>query len=74
MDRIGSTYKAQVRIATYQGDFTAEQIASGEAGEPTSIEDGPEQWYETAADGTSVAITDPARILDLEERNARKQV
>lgn len=64
MEEIRVPYKVKSHIATYQGEWTADQIEKGEAGEP-SIEVY-EQWYENI-DGRAVPITDPLRIAELEQ-------
>ena len=64
MERITVPYKAVTQIATFQGDWTAEQIDNGEAGEPT-IETF-EEWYEPTDEGF-VRVTDPSRIEELEK-------
>lgn len=64
MEQLAQPYKVATSIATYGGDWTAEQIDAGEAGDPTGIETDA-HWYEETPDGT-VEVTDPARIAALE--------
>ena len=65
MDTFKLPYKIDFMIETYEGDWTSEQIAAGEAPPPTvQSESG---WYEKI-DGVEVEITDATRIAELEER------
>lgn len=64
MDTMHAPYKVATSIATYGGDWTAEQIDAGEAGDPSGIETDA-HWYEETPDGP-VEITDPARIAALD--------
>lgn len=64
MERITVPYKAETRIATFQGEWTAEQIDNGEAGEP--FIEVHSDWYEPTDEGF-VVVTDPSRIEELEK-------
>lgn len=66
MDNTKVPYKVRHEVATFQGDWTAEQIDNGEAGEPTIEVD--EQWY----DEDHNPIHDPERIAELEESIRQK--
>ena len=63
MDNVNVPYKVEFMVETYQGDWTAEQIAEGCAGEPTVEKQS--AWYENI-NGTTQQITDPQRIEELE--------
>lgn len=58
-------YKISTSIATYAGDWTAQQIDAGAAGEP--VIERHDQWYEPGPDGP-VPVTDPARIAALDQQ------
>lgn len=57
-------YKVSTQILTFEGDWTAEEIDAGLAGEPTKVETD-ETWYEPSENGP-VVVTDPKRIAELE--------
>lgn len=61
MEKIRVPYKMGSHIATFAGEWTAEEIDAGLAGEPTSIEI-EEAWYEPNGE----LVTDSARIAELE--------
>lgn len=69
MEKITVPYKVETSIATFQGEWTAEQIDAGLAGEPTV--ETHEQWFEPSPDGP-VIITDTTRIRELEETLPKK--
>lgn len=64
MEQLATPYKVATSIATYSGDWTAEQIDAGEAGDPTGIETD-SAWWEPGPDGP-LEVTDPARIAALD--------
>jgi len=66
MDYTQVPHKVSTKIVTYEGDWTAEEIDNGLAGEPKAIEVF-DEWYEPSADGP-VRVTDPTRIEELEAR------
>jgi hypothetical protein len=63
MDKLAQPYRVATSITTYSGDWTADQIDAGEAGDPSGIETDA-HWYEDGPDGP-VEMTDPARIAAL---------
>jgi hypothetical protein len=65
MDKINVPYKVTTQIVTFEGDWTAEEIDAGLAGEATRI-DTDDTWYEPGENG-HVVVTDPARIAELEK-------
>lgn len=69
MDTMTMPYKIAVAIATYDGDWTAEQIDAGEAGQP-AIQTR-EQWVEPGPDGPVIVI-DPVRIAALEQQISKE--
>lgn len=71
MERVTVPHKVRREIATFKGDWTAEEIDAGLAGEP--VVDVKEEWYEPSPSGP-VLITDEERIQELEERLAKKDV
>jgi hypothetical protein len=64
MDQLAQPYKVATSIVTYGGDWTAEQIDAGEAGDPSGIETD-SAWWEPGSDGP-IEVTDPARIAALD--------
>lgn len=70
MDTSKIPYKVEFQVATFEGDWTAEQIDNGEAPEPTI--DKHVEYYEPTPHGPK-KVTDPSRIAELEERiNSQK--
>lgn len=69
MDSITVPYKISTMIETYEGDWTAEQIDAGLAGEPRL--DVHEEWCENTPEGRRT-IVDPQRIAELEARIKEK--
>jgi hypothetical protein len=69
MDTITVPHKIRIEVATYQGEWTAEQIAAGEAGTPTITIT--ETWYEPGPAG-SKEIVDPLRIDALEATTSKE--
>lgn len=68
MDKFDKPYRVEFKEATYQGDWTAEQIDNGEAGEP--VVNTVSMWFENTPQGPQ-EITDEKRIKQLEDRLAR---
>lgn len=64
MDKVSVPHKVETKIATFEGDWTAEQIDAGLAGEPRI--ESHVAWYEPTADGPQ-EVTDPVRIQELED-------
>jgi hypothetical protein len=64
VDDIKVPYKVEFKVATFEGEWTAEQIENGEAPEPRI--DISSAWYEPTPDGP-IQITDPVRIQELED-------
>lgn len=64
MDTLKVPYKVAMMIESYDGDWTAEEIAAGLAGTPRT--DSQETWYENTPNGT-VEITEVTRVAELEE-------
>jgi len=63
MDNITVPHRIETEVKTFEGDWTAEQIEAGLAGEPrieTHV-----AWYEPTPDGPR-EITDADRIRELE--------
>ena len=69
MDSITIPYKVRYEEATYQGDWTAEDIDAGHAGTPTVVVH--EEWYEPTENGPRL-ITDGDRIRALEAGIAQR--
>lgn len=63
MERASVPYKVEIQVATFEGDWTADQIDNGEAGPPKLERQ--VDWYEPTADGPR-KITDESRIEELE--------
>lgn len=66
MDMIRVPFRIDKKIATWDGSYTADQIDSGEAGEPDRV-DTSVGWFENI-DGVPTEITDPKRIEELERK------
>jgi hypothetical protein len=64
MEKITVPYKVETQVATFQGEWTAEEIDAGLAGEPTIERH--VQWFEPSPDGP-VEVHDDARIAELED-------
>lgn len=64
MDTLKVPYKVAMMIESYDGDWTADEIAAGLAGTPRV--DKQETWFENTLLGP-VEITDATRIEKLEE-------
>ena len=69
MENIRVPYKAETQVLTFEGDWTAEEIDAGLAGDPTNVEVS-ETWFEPTEDGP-VPVTDPQRIDELEAKLRR---
>lgn len=69
-DGIMVPYKVGIRIKTFEGDWTQEQIDSGEAIQ--TDEQFSETWYQPGPDGPT-EITDPERIAELEAAVAARR-
>lgn len=63
MDTIDLPYKVEFKVETYEGEWTADEIATGSAGAPRV--EIVTAWFENSPDGP-VEITDPKRIQELE--------
>ena len=64
MDNLKIPFKITTMIETYQGDWTADEIDAGLAGEPTRQI--VEEWCENTPEGRQT-IDDPERVSQLEE-------
>lgn len=69
MEKITVPHKIRTEVATFTGEWTAEEIDAGLAGEPTI--EAEEAWYEPSPNGP-VRVTDEKRIQELEERLANQ--
>lgn len=65
MENIKVPYRVDLQVATFEGEWTAEQIDSGEAGKAARTET-QSVWYEPTENGP-VEITDPERLRELNE-------
>ena len=65
MDQFTVPHKVRTEVATFEGEWTAEEIDAGLAGDP--VIESSEEWYEPSADGP-VLVTDPERIRELESK------
>lgn len=65
MDSTKVPYKLEVAVKTFKGDWTSEQIESGEADEAFRGNDVTFEWFEPSENG-AVRVTDAARIEELE--------
>lgn len=71
MDRLNKPYRVDTQVLTFEGEWTAEEIDAGVAGEPHESQITSE-WYQPTSDGP-VQITDAHRIAELEQRLADQQ-
>ena len=66
-DRWQAPYKATFTVMQYDGDWTAEEIDAGLAGDPVPVSE-QSAWYEPTPEGP-VLVTDPVRIAELEQKS-----
>lgn len=66
IDTFTTPYRIDKKIATWDGEWTAEQIDNGEAPSPKLVETS-STWFENI-DGVPTEIIDPKRIEELERK------